>query len=99
MLLMIAKGIKDGICQSVPRHAEANNKYLKNYNKGIDSSYLMYLDVNNLCGQAMSKKLPVNGFKRENDLSRFNENFIKIIMKIVMQDIFLRQIQSILNNY
>ena len=32
----------------------------------------------------MSKKLPVNGFKRENDLSRFNENFIKIIMKIVM---------------
>ena len=25
----------------------------------------------------MSKKLPVNGFKWENDLSRFNENFIK----------------------
>ena len=50
MLLMIEKGIKDGICRSVPRHAEANNKYLKNYNKGIDSSYLMYLDVNNLCG-------------------------------------------------
>ena len=25
----------------------------------------------------MSKKLPVNAFKWENDLSRFNENFIK----------------------
>ena len=25
----------------------------------------------------MSQKLPVNGFKWENDLSRFNENFIK----------------------
>ena len=25
----------------------------------------------------MSEKLPVNGFKWENDLSRFNENFVK----------------------
>ena len=50
---------------------------MKNYDKNIDSSYLMYLDANNLYGWAMPKKLPVNGFKYENDLSRFNENFIK----------------------
>ena len=37
----------------------------------------MYLDANNFYGWEMSKKLPVNGFKWENDLSRFNENFIK----------------------
>ena len=37
----------------------------------------MYLDANNLYGWAMSKKLLVNGFKWKNDLSRFNENFIK----------------------
>ena len=37
----------------------------------------MYLYINNLYGWAMSKKLPLNGFKWENDLSRFNENFIK----------------------
>ena len=37
----------------------------------------MYLDANNLYGWAMSKKLPINGFKWENDLSRFNECFIK----------------------
>ena len=36
----------------------------------------MYLDVNNLYGWAMSKKSPVNNFKWENDLSRFNKNFI-----------------------
>ena len=77
MLLMIEKGIRGGICQSTHRYAKANNKYMKNYDKNIESSYLTYLDANNLYGWAMSQKLPVNGFKWENDLSRFNENFIK----------------------
>ena len=77
MLLMIESEIRGGMCQLTHRHAEANNKYMNNYNKNIDSSYLMYLDANNLYGWTMSKKLPVNGFKWENDLSRFNENFTK----------------------
>ena len=77
MLLMIEEGIRGGMCQSIHRYAKANNKYMKNYDKSIESSYLMYLDANNLYGWAMSKKLPVNGFKWENDLSRFNERFIK----------------------
>ena len=50
---------------------------MKNYDKSIGSSYLMYLDANNLYRWTMSKKLPVNSFKWENDLSKFNENFIK----------------------
>ena len=50
---------------------------MKNYDKSIESSYLMYLDANNLHGWATSKKLPVNGSKWKNDLSRFNENFKK----------------------
>ena len=77
MLLMIEAGIRGGMCQSVHRYAKANNKYMKNYDKNIESSYLMYLGANNLYGWAMSQKLPVNGFKWENDLSRFNERFIK----------------------
>ena len=77
MLLMTGAGIRGEMCQSVHRYAKANNKYMKNYDKSIDSSHLMYLDANNLYGLAMSQKLPVNGFKWENDLSRFNERFIK----------------------
>ena len=63
MLLMIEAGIRGGMCQSVHQYAKANNKYMKNYDKNIESSYLMNLDASNLYGWAMSQKLPVNGFK------------------------------------
>ena len=76
MLLMIEARIRGGMCKLAHRYAKAN-KYMKNYDKSIESSYLMYLDSNNLYGWAMSQKLPVNGFKWKDDLSRFNENFIK----------------------
>ena len=63
MILMIEKGIRGGICQATHRYAKANNKYKKNCDKKIKSSYIEYLDANNLYGWAMSQKLPVNGFK------------------------------------
>ena len=48
------------------------NKYRKNYNKDIDSLYLMHLDKNNLHGWAMNQKLSVNGFKyKKNDEEDF----------------------------
>ena len=78
MLWMVEKGIRDGICQTMYRYAKANNKYVKNYNKDIISSYLMYLDANNFYGWAMSQKLPLNGFEWVKNLSQFNESFIKI---------------------
>ena len=65
------------MCQSTHRYAKADNKYMKNYDKRIELSYLMYLNAYNLYGWAMSKKLPVNGFKWESDLLRFTENLIK----------------------
>ena len=63
MLLMVEKGIRGVICEAIHRHAKSNNKYMKNYNKNMESSYLMYLDANNLYEWEMSQKLPVNGFK------------------------------------
>ena len=76
MLLMIEEEIREGMSQSVHRYANANNKYMKNYNNKIESLYLTYLDVNNLYGWA--QKLPVNGFMWYNKyLSDFNEDFVK----------------------
>ena len=47
--------------------------------KKIDSSYIEYLDANNLYGWPMFQKLLVNGFEwvEEKNLSKFNEDFIK----------------------
>ena len=36
---------------------------MKNYDKNKELLYILYLDVNNLYGWAMSQKLSVNGFK------------------------------------
>ena len=77
MLLMIEKGIRGGICQATHRYAKANNKYMKNYDKNIESSYIEYLDANNLYGWAMFQKLPVNVFEWVNKLSKFNKDFIR----------------------
>ena len=76
MLLMVEEGIRGGICHSIQRYAKANNKYMKNYNNNEESSYIQYLDANNLYGWAMSKKLPVNGFKWT-DNNVINVDFIK----------------------
>ena len=78
MLLVVEKGIRGGICQAIHMHAKAN-KYMKNYDKNIESSYLMYLYANNLHGWAMSQKRPIYSFKwvEKSKLSRFNERFIK----------------------
>ena len=59
---MVEEGIRGGICHSIHRYTKANNKYMNNYDKNKESSYIQYLDPNNLYGLAMSQKLPVNGF-------------------------------------
>ena len=71
MLLMIEKGIRRGICQSIHRYAKANNKYTNN------AKNLMHLDANNLYGWAMSPKLPVNGLQWVKNVSQFNESFLR----------------------
>ena len=50
MLMMIEKGIRDGICHAIHRYSKAINKYLKNYDKNKESSYIQYVDANNLYG-------------------------------------------------
>ena len=77
MLLMVEKGIRGGICHVMHRYAKANDKYMKDYNKNEEKSFLQHDDANNLYGFAISEPLPVNGFEWMEDLSRIDEDFIK----------------------
>ena len=77
MLLMIEEGIRGGICHAVLCYAKANNEYMKDYDESKESSYIQYLDADNLYGAAMSEKLPINGFKWVNDISKIDKKFVK----------------------
>ena len=64
MLLTFERRIRGGITQVVRKYALANNKYMGNrFDPKSESSYLQYLDANNLYGWAMSQPLPTGGFK------------------------------------
>ena len=77
MLLMVEEGIIGGICHAIQRYAKANNKYMKDYDRKKKSSYIQYLDANNLYGKAMTEKLPVRRFKWLDDISKIDEDFVK----------------------
>ena len=92
---MVEKGIRGGISHGIYN----NNKYMKNYDKNKESSYLKYWDVNNIYGWAMSQTLPVNGFKWVEDLSEFYEVFIKTYNEKSKEGFFLKLMLNILKNY
>ena len=79
MLMMFEKGIRGGITHITKRYAEANNKYMKDYNPDKPSTFIQYLDANNLYGWAMSQSLPTHGFKWVKNLTK--ETLMDILEK------------------
>ena len=71
MLLMSEQGTRGGICQS-------NNKHMSNYNQNMLSTFLQYLDANNLYGWTMCKKLPIGEFRRSKKTSIYTEQTINL---------------------
>ena len=65
---MIESGLRGGMCQVSKKHVKANNKYMDNYNQDIISSFIAYLDANNLYGGGMSEKLPSSDFEWSDDI-------------------------------
>ena len=79
MLMMFERCIRGGITHISKRYAEANNKYMKNYNPDVESSFIQYLDANNLYGWAMSQQLPTHGFSWMKNITK--EKVMEILEK------------------
>ena len=81
MLLMVEEGTRGGICQAI-HHYETANKYMKDYNKNVISSFLECLNANNLYGWAMRKKLPIEKIRWAKKLSVYTEQAMKIMTMV-----------------
>jgi len=68
MYEMIESGLRGGMVQVSKKHVKANNKYMDSYNENVVSSYINYLDANNLYGLAMAKKLPYANLEWSDDI-------------------------------
>ena len=71
---MVGKEISGGICHAIHRYAKANNKYMKNYDKNKEFSFIEYLDGSNLYGWAMSKKNILMGLDGEKMFTTLQQN-------------------------
>ena len=74
MYLFIEEGLRGGISTISKRYSKANNPYIPNYDSDKETSYVMYLDANNLYGWAMSQPLPTGEFDwlTEEEMATFN---------------------------
>ena len=103
MLNFIEKGMRGGISTITHRYAVANNKYMKNYDPEKESSYIPYLDANNLYGWAMSQKLPTGDFSWVKcpwliKLDSYDENSAKgLILEVDLE--YPKELHSLHNDY
>ena len=70
--LFIEKGLRGGISYIAKRYAKANNKYMNDYDPKKQSTFISYLDMNNLYGWAMSEYLPYEGFEWLKNVDEFD---------------------------
>ena len=70
--LFIEKGLRGGISYIAKRHSNANNKHCPVYDPKKPSTFISYLDMNNLYGWAMNVYLPYCRFEWLENIDNFD---------------------------
>ena len=101
--LFIKKWLRGGISCIAKRHAKANNKYMNDYDPKKKSKSIMYLDLNNLYGWAMSEYLPYSGLKWLKNVDGFDvssigeKSLIRYFLEVDLQ--YLDELHELQNDY
>ena len=70
--LFIEKRLRGGISYIAKGHSKANNEYCPDYDKNKPSTFISYLDMNNLYGWAMNEYLPYGRFEWLENIDKFD---------------------------
>jgi len=87
MYIFIQSSNRGGLVQCCHRYTKANNKYLSDYNYSKESSFLMYVDANNLYGWQKSQTLTYKDFKWMSTTDK--DIFIFIIFHLIANTIYI----------
>ena len=103
MYEMIEAGLRGGMTQTTCKKVEANNKYMgSDYDKNKASSYINYLDANNLYGLSMIQKLPYRSLKwddkiTEDDIINYDYGRTGYILEVDLE--YPKELHDLHNDY
>ena len=72
------QGMRGGVSYINKRYSKANNEYCQDYDKEKPKKYIIYLDMNNLYGHAMSQYLPYANFKWVKNIDKIKQKLMNI---------------------
>ena len=76
--MFFEQGMRGGVSYINKRYSKANNEYCQDYDKEKPKKYIIYLDMNNLCGHAMSQYLPYADFKSVKNINKIEKKLMQI---------------------
>ena len=71
--MFFEQGMRGGVSYINKIYSKENNEYCKDYDKEKPKNYIIYLDMNNLYGHAMSQYLPYANFKWVNNIDKIEK--------------------------
>ena len=103
--MFLEQGVRGGVSYINKRYNKANNKYCPDYDKTIPGKYILYLDMNDLYGCAISLYLPYANFKWFKNIDKIKQKLTNIesnssngyILEVDLE--FTQELHDIHNNY